>query len=62
MGKRHAYYEQMKSMMPYGITGLERVNQNNTIEEEIKERQETKPSMQTPPKNFKTNYYQINLN
>jgi len=25
MGKRHAYYEQMKSMMPYGITGLERV-------------------------------------
>jgi hypothetical protein len=26
MGKRHAYYGQMKSMMPHGITGLERVN------------------------------------
>jgi len=26
MGKRHTYLEQMKSMMPYGITGLERVN------------------------------------
>jgi len=25
MGKWHAYWEQMKSMMPYGITGLERV-------------------------------------
>jgi len=24
MGKRHAYKEQMKSMMPYGITGLKR--------------------------------------
>jgi len=25
MGKRHAYLGQMKGMMPYGITGLERV-------------------------------------
>jgi hypothetical protein len=36
-------------------------NPNNTIEEEIKERQETKPSMQNK-KCFKTNYYQRNLN
>jgi len=27
MGKRHAYYEQMKSMLPYGIMGLERVKE-----------------------------------
>jgi hypothetical protein len=26
VGKRHAYEGQMKSMMPHGITGMERVN------------------------------------
>jgi len=52
-------FESVQSFKYLGST----VNQNNTIEEEIKERliAGNKPSMQTK-KCFKTNYYQRNLN